>query len=285
MGVAQNSVVSLPELKMNFETKMKFARFDKENLYKIENSFKSYGENDSSWYDGNLKFSIANPSTSLKHTTVSLEKLLIGNRFYENGSTIVDVQIGKCKMDDIFDSKLQFNSNLNGIVMNCKYKCLDLNISEFVIDSLRSHYGSIGQISYSFSNKLPAKITYSLTDWHHDSEYVISQLGMIYTLNNFCYPVDIYGALLKNHQHTSHANGCYAGIKIGNIKQAFDWIVDFNYQYAGVNAIADFDYNGIGVGSGVNLKATLALTDFFSVETKFAFGDTERIEVSGIYKW
>lgn len=281
VAYAQNA----PRSYLDAETKIKYEKIKEKNHFKIDTILKGRVQRDSSWCEGKLKISFIDPSSVKKRAAIEVDHILIGNTFYQNDSSQFLAQIGRTKISNIFDSEIQHESYFNGISAVYSNKDLLVKAGQFLIGSQNNQFGLIGEVSYKLDQYLPLTLTYSVSDWHSSDPFVVSQFSAKYELTNFSIPVDIYAAYLCNHKKSKHEIAAYAGVNISGNAYDHDWNIDLNYQYCGKNAIPRYDMTSQFSGSRVNLKAALAVTDNFSVESKFSFGNSEILEISTVYKW
>jgi len=281
---ADDNFLEYPVYTQEFEGKVKFERYKKSNITKLETSFSTRLESELVWVDAKTKISIINGDTLNDSFKVDLDRFFIGYRAYESDNAEFFMQIGRAKLESIFDSKLQFNSHFNGIHGYLSLGKIKINAAEHIINKTKNHFGTVAEISYADTLKLPVRFSYSINDWVSENDYVISQVtATAHVLNYIDKPVQVYGAFLRNHKLSSHSSGIYAGVSWGKVQEAHDWLLDVNYQYAGINAIPDFDFNGIG--KGVQLKGEYGVTSHFTLQGKVGFAKSKRFEFSGTYKF
>jgi len=281
---AQDYALVAHDVYLGGETKIKYDRTANKNHFKIENLLKGRVERGMSWCDGKVKLALSDPSNTEKTVTISLEKLLIGHTCYQDESSRFYVQVGRCKLEDIFDSKLQFGSYLNGVNASYTYRDLEIKAAELIVNTVKNQYAFMAQASYKNIPYVPCDITYSVVDWHQQDDYVVSQIAANYQVQGSYWPMNVYAAYSRNHKK-NHSNAMYAGINFSGVNYDCVWQLDLNFQYSERHAIPTFDYNGMGVGAGVNIKATVAFTDHLTLQSKFGIGDNESIEISTFYKW
>lgn len=281
---AQDYALVAPDVYLGGETKIKYDRTANKNHFKIENLLKGRFELDKSWCDAKIKLAVANPMNTEKSATINIEKLLIGHTCFQDESSKFYVQVGRCKLEDIFDSKLQYGSYMNGVNASYTYKNLEVKAAELIMNTVRNQYAFVAQVSYKNTPFIPCDITYSLNDWHQQDDFVVSQIAANYQFQGSYWPLNVYAAYSRNHKQ-NHSNAMYAGFNFSGVNYDCVWQIDLNFQYSEKNAIPSFDYNGMGVGAGVNIKATLAFTEHLTLQSKFGIGDNESVEISTVYKW
>lgn len=240
---------------------------------------------DDTWMKGQLKVSNPFAEVDFDYTQFDMQQLLIGYRFFENNSSELFIEAGRNKLENIFDSKVQFGNYFNGFNLNYNlngdnYK-LSIHGGPHIISSYHSYWGYIGEVCLTSS---PFVIKYSLANWTNASkndinyDYFISQVLCNYQVSD---KVNVYWAYLLNHQLDHNNNGFYIGAQYGQIKKANDWTFDANYQYLETNAVPQFDQAGIG--KGIQAKLAYAVTDNFHLQAKF--NTKKNAEFSAIYRW
>jgi hypothetical protein len=215
---------------------------------------------------------------------ISLDKAYIGYRFYNDGSKAVNIEVGKNRLEHMFESKMQFDSHFIGAhaianlttLMGHKFI---VHGGPFVLDSREQEFGFIGEASAIPLMAIPLSFKYSLSRW--SKEYTISEFMMQYNLFDQGFA---YVAYLINHHGTN--NGFYIGYSHGNIKEAHDWSFDVSYQYAEKNLIPFWDMKGLR--SGVQFIGHYALTDSFKLRLKDQWdfkAEKNLLEIGAIYTW
>jgi len=205
---------------------------------------------------------------------LNLRKAYWGYNFCADGSSRFDIEVGRRRLYDVFDSRIQFGAQFDGVLLRyaSQFDCADayVNGAAFVVDERVNHWGGIVEggilnlCDYGFDLK------YSFTYWHKKGEnrcgtrnavgsrFKNSQWTAIYHLDPeiLCAPASIYGAVLVNHGAKKIPTvgkkknvGWYLGARVGEVCGAGDWSVDFNWQAVPVQAVADGDVSGIGRGN------------------------------------
>lgn len=253
---------------------------ERDNHFKVEASLLVDHLMPESWVKLKLKASTAtNHSDNAK---IDVEKVLLGYQITPNAF----IELGRSPMDDLFDSKVQYDSHFNGIHAFFKHELADYGTlfvhgGPQVIDSHKNSYGAIGEcgLCHLFDGNMTVK--YSHTYW--DKDYQISQITYKYDFPTLLWdmPHSFYAAGLKNHNSSQNNYGYYLGMTFGSIKEANDLSIDVNYQRVKSEAIPTFDHAGIG--TGVQTKIAYAITDELTVQGKIS--TTKCAEVSAIYRW
>lgn len=205
---------------------------------------------------------------------LKLRKAYWGYNVCADGTSRFDVEVGRRRLYDVFDSRIQFLAQFDGVLLRyaSQFDCADAYITggAFVVDSRVNHWGGVVEggilnlCDYGFDFK------YSLIYWHKQganrcntrnaigSRFVNSQWTAIYHLDPeiLCAPASIYGAVLVNHAakkiptvNQKKNIGWYIGARVGEVCGCGDWAVDFNWQSVQAQAIADPDVSGIGRGN------------------------------------
>lgn len=131
------------------------------------------------------------------------------------------------------------------------------------------------------------------------SKFMVSQWTAIYNLKKdatfLCLPTRFFGAFLLNHDNPEDRcfvgkqnKAWYAGIRLGELKNADSWAFQVQYQYVEAFSVPDLDMAGIGNG---NVFDDLILTDGrgntnfkgWRFDSIYAF--TDEIMISARYEW
>ncbi len=203
---------------------------------------------------------------------LALRKAFMGYNVWEQGTTRFDVQIGRQRLYDNFDSKIQFNSIFDGIL--AKYSANIEGISDFegqlgafVVDSSANHYGFVGEASFLNIADLGLDVKYSLINWDKKgrnrygkghpigTRFINSQLTAAYNVSEDLLPIktQLYGALLRNHDakkntYVNHkaANAFYLGCQLGKVAKKGDYAADIAYHYVEAQAVSERDISLMG---------------------------------------
>lgn len=207
---------------------------------------------------------------------VCLRKAYIGYNLVADGCTRIDIEIGRRPLWSIFDSRVQFQQNFDGILLSNSFNigpCSDLylNGGAFVIDQRAYHYGYIAELGYLGILNSGFDFKYSITDWAKDgpnrcgikdalgNQFVVSQFTGYYNLDfDFLWNnAQVYGAYLINTKakrlpvflNQKQDIGWYVGFLMGQVCKEGDWALDVNYQYVEPFCIPECDSSGIGLGN------------------------------------
>lgn len=229
---------------------------------------------DRGWASIKLEFDNDAGIFSGSFNKIKLEKAYFGTRLVDSDSTTFDIELGRRRLSNIFDSNLEFNSFMDGVLFRYdvgleKWGDIYAHIGAFVIDERNNHYGYVGELGLMNIASTGLYTKYSLIDWdtknYHNTidnlrfDFLVSQLILGYK----CFPkaldkqVKIYLAGLYNHKAKAHeltdhkrANfGGYLGFSIGEIRKKGDWAFDANYQVLAAQCVPDFDTSGISLGN------------------------------------
>lgn len=205
---------------------------------------------------------------------ISLERAYFGGRIINEDTYTIDVEVGRRFLITVFDSRIQFGSLMDGILL--KYdQALELlgdlyfRGAPFVVDERRDQFGYVGELGILNMFNTGFYTKYSLIDWntkHLNSQidrrrfrFLNSQVILGYKIRPEWLQkiMTFYAAGLMNH--AAHrvpmsvnklANlAWYAGFSAGELRKKGDWSFDINYQYVQAQAIASFDCTGVGRGN------------------------------------
>lgn len=204
-----------------------------------------------------------------------LKKAYMGYNICSDDCTRLDIEIGRRRIYDVFDSRIQFGARFDGIVFRYATKmfCQDFywNLGGFVADYNVNHYPWVTEFGFLNICESGLDLKYSYIDWRNrgpnrgdkrdaiGSRYQNSQFTLQYNFNPeiLTVPAKFYAAYLVNtaaspqvYTNDTHANeGFYVGCIIGQVLGEGDWSFDTNYQWVEAQAVPDPDINGIGRGN------------------------------------
>ncbi len=243
--------------------------------------------NDRTWSAIKLEFD--NDAGIFSGTTnkIRVSKAYFGARAFDGDSYYVDFEAGRKKLSTIFDSKLEFGSFFDGLLV--KYDQSFERVGDFyihggvfLINERINQYGYVGETGYMNIIGSGFYTKFSIIDWDTKQEtsnfYNKTKIDQIANKRRFdflvsqfilgykCYPekikkqVTVYAAGLYNFAAKrlaitdyQKANwGSYVGFSIGELKRKGDWALDANYQFLAAQCVPDFDANGIGLGNVTN---------------------------------
>jgi hypothetical protein len=240
--------------------------------------------NDRTW--ASIKLEFDNDAGIFSGTTnkLRISKAYFGCRAIDGNSYYVDFEAGRKRLSTIFDSKLQFSSLFDGLLL--KYDQSFDRIGDFylhggvyVINEKVNQYGYVGETG--FMNILGSGFytKFSVIDWDTKSngsnfynrtnedriankrrfDFLVLQsiLGYKCYMSKVqkqvtFYVSGLYNCKAKRLDITDYqkANwGSYVGFSIGELKRKGDWALDANYQFLSAQCVPDFDASGVGLGN------------------------------------
>lgn len=245
---------------------------------------------------------------------IDLKRCYFGYQFYKDHCSEIDVELGRRKMYDVFESDIQFNTRFDALVIEGGTTLENIGkiyakAAGFVVDQRINHFAWGAEIGMLNIMDIGLDFKYSLVDWQrtgHDRchfriseafRYLNSQVILTYHFKKewLCHPAAVYAAGVWNHaarRQNSDALGWYAGFMIGEVDKEGDWALELEYQWVGPEAIAWDDQNGIGVGDilanfcggpgptygyqGWQLDTLYALTDNITIDTTLQWATSVR---------
>lgn len=221
--------------------------------------------------------------------SVNLKRCFMGYNILADGKHRLDIEVGRRKLDDVFDSEIQFTSRFDGILL--KYASAIDEFSDwyidggaFVIDERTNHFGWVAEVGLIDIMDTGLDLRYNIIDWQkfgtswccvHNplgTRFLNSEVTVTYTIHpKFNWfgcreerelPIEFYGGFLINHaakkhfltHHKKKNLGWYAGIYIGNVDKEGDWSFDLEYIVVQAQAVAENDVGSIGRGNILNLS-------------------------------
>lgn len=208
-----------------------------------------------------------------KRDAIALKRAYAGYNIWSEGPERLDVEVGRRKMYDIFDSKIEFDSYFDGIYgryVTTREGLADFSLKAgaFVVDSTVNHYGFVGEAAMMNIVDSGVDLKYSLIDWerrNHNryglkhplgTRFLNSQFLCNYTMDESLCPMKprFYGAYLVNSKakpthwtHGKRANEAfYVGHAMGEIKKKGDWSYEILYQWVQAQAIPERDVRDVG---------------------------------------
>ncbi|MBS0656246.1 MAG: hypothetical protein JSR46_10745 [Verrucomicrobia bacterium] len=201
-----------------------------------------------------------------------LRKAYMGYNILELGTARLDVELGRRRFYDVFDSRVQFNSYFDGLMLKYAESFEGLfdftaKTAAFVIDDTVNHFGYVGELGFLNIMDTGLDFKYSLIDWDtvatnrygarhpRGAQFLNNQYTLAYNVSPDMLGVKtkLYGAYLNNahahrnrfFNHHNKGNAWYAGVKFGEVRKANDWAVDANYQWVQAQAVSECDASGI----------------------------------------
>lgn len=209
---------------------------------------------------------------------LTLKRAYIGYNVWSDGQHRFDIEVGRRKLDDIFDSEIQFTSRFDGILLKFASSISEFadwywNVGSFVIDERVNHFGYVTEIGLINIYDLGLDIRYNFIDWKKrgrnrclvynpiGTNFQNSQISLNYTIRPTILsqeiPIEFYGGFLVNHAakksiftHGRKKNlGWYVGVYMGNVHKKDDWSLDLEYIGVQAQAVSEYDVGSIGRGN------------------------------------
>ena len=199
---------------------------------------------------------------------LALRKCFGGYNIWEQGTSRLDVEVGRRKLYDVFDSRIQFGSTFDGVLAKFSESFegiadLYLKAAAFVVDDTVDHFGYIGELGLLNLGDSGVDLKYSLVDWDRNGKnrykkkhpygvrFTNSQITAAYNVSPdlVSTKTQIYGAYLKNHaakknHYTKNRradDAFYVGARLGEAVRKGDWSFDFCYQWVQAQAVSERD--------------------------------------------
>lgn len=247
------------------------------NSYDIEFNLSIDYRSDRTWGASRMRFdndagTVNELVGSGKNSNVKVDRAYFGYRIFDGNQHTMDVEMGRRPMSNVFDSKLEFGSNLDGIVFKDAYALegigdFSYQLAAFLVSERRNQMGYVGELVFQNIAGTGAYTKFSTIDWDTKDyptvpsqfHFVISQLIMGYKFVPQVWDklVHVYLAGLYNwraHKLDITANkrsnvGTYLGVSVGQVKLKGDWAFEATYELAQAQCVPDFDTIGIGLGN------------------------------------
>lgn len=175
---------------------------------------------------------------------VNLRKAYLGFNLYDDCGMRFDVEIGRRNLYNVFDSKVQFLSRFDGLLLKYNYYCfcgdssLYLYWGGFVVDERVNHYAWITELGWLNICDWCLDLRYSYIDWTKSGRNrcgIRNPLGFDFRNSQFTFgyhfttpylesPAKFYGAFLTNHDACKHrvARDRFVCCKLNNGCQPLD---------------------------------------------------------------
>lgn len=229
---------------------------------------------DLTWATIKLEFDNNAGTVSGTFNRLALERAFFGARVMNGDTYTSDIEVGRRRLNYTFDSRIEFNSFMDGIML--KYdRAFDtlgdfyLHGGPFVVDEFRNQYAYVFEVAVLNMFNTGIYTKYSFVNWNTtqlptverrrafrfmDSQVIIGYKTVPKWLGKM---VTFYMAGLKNHAaHRLELTGWkkknyagYIGFSAGELRQKNDWSLDFNYQWVQAQSIPMFDVSGVGTGN------------------------------------
>ena len=203
---------------------------------------------------------------------IAMRKAYMGYNILEQGTSRFDVELGRRRLKDVFDSKVQFHNYFDGLTFKYAQSLeavmdFEAKVAAFVIDQNVNHFGYVGELGFLNMADFGLDFKYSFIHWDKDgvnrynhkhplgNRFAISQFLLAYNLPSdiLSYKTQFYGAYLVNHLGHKHhwfhdkkaRNAFYVGMTMGEIKRQNDWAFEIQYQWVRAQAVPESDVQGL----------------------------------------
>lgn len=209
---------------------------------------------------------------------INLKRAYLGYNIWADGAHRLDIEFGRRKLNDVFDSEVQFTSRFDGILLKFASAIEEtfdwyVDAAAFVIDERVNHFGYVAEIGMLNLFDTGLDLRYNIIDWRkhgrnrcfvHDplgTSFLNSEITLTYnvtpTFGETEVPLEFYGGFLVNHaaKKTRFTKGMkknlawYAGLYIGEVIKEGDWSIDIEYVVVQAQAVPDLDVGSIGRGN------------------------------------
>lgn len=123
------------------------------------------------WASIKLKFNNRMGSLGGQTNKLDLEKAIMGYRVYDNGkAAIIDIEAGRTKLYNFFDSKTQFNSLLDGFSLHFgdsieRVFDLDVRAAMGLVDNRYNQYAYFGEVDFMDIGEVGIFFKYAYSHW------------------------------------------------------------------------------------------------------------------------
>lgn len=206
--------------------------------------------------------------------SIALERAYFGVRIIDKDTVTFDFELGRRSMSTIFDSRVEFASFFDGLLL--RYDEAFENVGDFyfrlgafVINDRRNHFGYVGELGLLNIAGTGWYTKFSLVDWytkHYPEDFITDRFRFVISQNILGYRFKmerknkigiVYSGFLWNwvarpravSDHKKAPWAFYLGVSLGQLLKQWDWAFDINYQIVSAQAIPDFDVSGIGLGN------------------------------------
>lgn len=229
---------------------------------------------DLTWASFKLEFDNDAGIDSGTTNKIKLSRAYFGARAIDGEEAYLDFEVGRRKLNAVFDSKVEFSSYFDGALAKYDHSFervgdFYVHLGAFIINERINQYGYVGETGFMniMDSGLYTKV--SLIDWDtrnlHNTlrqermDFLVGQwlLGYKFFPMKLQKQVTLYLAGLYNFKanrleitDNQKANwGSYIGFYLGELKKKGDWALDVNYQILAAQCVPDFDMGGIGMGN------------------------------------
>lgn len=260
------------------------------NIFKSEvNLFLDYVA-PRSWVSTKLRWSAFDGIDGGSSTRVDMDRAFIGFDVYNKCTEDFYIEVGRTKLDYLFESRVEFGSTFDGLHIYYTREFPKLGVfvihgGPFIVDSFSSHYAWAIETGLTKWAGTGLGFKYSIIHWNRHSSTLnygnLPGAGNVYIEDNAryrfivsqmlfgyerkidwckCKTLYVYAAVLANHVpinaditlNEKNNRAWYAGFTLGKLCKACDWSLDIMYQYVQALAVPEFDLSGIGHGNAAN---------------------------------
>lgn len=102
---------------------------------------------------------------------IRLEKAYLGGRILPGDTIIIDAEIGRRNLFNVFDSKVEFSSLYDGALFrfNKAFESIGdfyLNLGPFLVDDITNHYAWVAELGALGIGNTGMNLKYSIIDWY-----------------------------------------------------------------------------------------------------------------------
>jgi hypothetical protein len=120
-----------------------------------------------------LKLEFDNDMGMRRGTTnkIRLEKAYLGGRIVPGDTLLIDAEIGRRNLFNVFDSKVEFCSLYDGILLRVSKAFESIgdyyfNVGPFIIDDVTNHYGMVAEMGALGIANTGMNVKYSIINWY-----------------------------------------------------------------------------------------------------------------------
>jgi len=254
-------------------------------------------------------------------TKTEMDRAFIGYDIYQCGETDTYIELGRTRLDYLFESRVEFSTFFDGIHLFFtkdfpSIGAFTLHGGPFLIDSYTNHYGWVIETFINRWMGTGFSFKYSIIDWNRSEPtlnygnlkdsgdvaiennpryaFLVSQMLFGYERKlsfAHCKTMYAYAAVLCNSNARRTAttnwkklnNAWYAGVTLGKLCKACDWSIDINYQSVQAQAVPEFDLAGIGHGNAANQLLSDAIILGLAADGAIGFTNYKGWEASLLY--
>lgn len=234
---------------------------------------------DCTWATVNYRFKADLGTVTGSFATWTLERAFMGVRLWDGPCSKGQVEIGRMKLGDRFQSELMYNSRFDGGLFEVRRPWEDYGNWVFkagvmVVDFRYRHYTWIVGLRWDEIWKSGYYVDLSYIDWSRGRRIFIDDdvpvfnpafqyrdfqvaVGYKFPLERFGFPVHgSVGWIINEAARRIPRFNNYLGnqawwllLEVGSIVKACDWAVKIGYQWVGLLSMLETDVSGIGRGN------------------------------------